>query len=228
MENRDIQHQIDDINRKLDIIIGEVEAQKRLRRGAEDLGDDLMRVGTDVFNSAVTELDEFTYTLDLGDVILLGKQLLRNISNIKAAFEQLESARDFIADASTISKDLFNDVLLKLDELDKKGYFSLLAESEQLLDTFVSSVSPDDLKRLNETIPKLAGMMKTLSKPEVIGMMEGAVNAFETTPFDPGRKASVFSLMKEATSPEIRSGMLYMLSLFKNTVQEWKGQESPA
>jgi len=225
MENNNLQTQIDDINRKLDIILGEVHAQKQLRSGMEDLGDDLMRVGTDVFNSAVTELDEFTYSLDLGDVILLGKQLLRNVGSIKTAFEQLESARDFIADASSLSKNLFNDVLLKLDDMDKKGYFRLLAQSEQLLDTFVSSVSPEDLQRLNETIPKLAGIMKKMTKPEVIGMMEGAVNAFDSTPFEPGKKASVFALVKEMNSPEVRSGMVYMLSLFKNTMRELqKGQ----
>ena len=69
MENKELQTQIDDINRKLDVIITEIEAQKRYRREIEDLRDDLMRLGNDVFHSAVNELEEFTYSLEMSDVL---------------------------------------------------------------------------------------------------------------------------------------------------------------
>jgi len=233
MENKELQNQIDDINRKLDVIITEIESQKRYRREIEDLRDDLMRLGNDVFHSAINELEEFTYSLEISDVLLLGKQLLRNVNNIKTAFEQMESARDFLADFTMMSQGFFNDVLVKLDDLDKKGYFDLLRESQRLLDTFVASVSVEDLKRLNETIPQLAGIMNKLSKPELIEKLDTAVSAFEliekldtavsafdSYSFEPGRKASVLALIKEMTQPEVRQGMLYMLGLFKNTVQQ--------
>ena len=196
MENKELQNQIDDINRKLDVIIEEIEHQKRYRREIEDLRDDLIRVGTDVYHSAVLELEEFTYTLEMSDILLLGKKLLRNVNNIKTAFEQLESARDFIADFTSVSKGLFNDVLLKLDDLDKKGYFELLSESERLLDTFVSSVSVEDLKRLNETIPQLASIMRKLAKPESVEKLLTAVSTFDSYSFDPTRKASIVSLLR--------------------------------
>ena len=226
MENKEFQNQIDDINRKLDIIITEIESQKRYRREIEDLRDDLMRLGNDVFHSAINELEEFTYSLEMSDVLLLGKQLLRNVNNIKTAFEQMESARDFLADFTMMSQGFFNDVLLKLDDLDKKGYFDLLRESQQLLDTFVASVSVEDLKRLNDTLPQLAGIMNKLSKPELIEKLDTAVSAFDSYSVEPGRKASMLTLMKEMTQPEVRQGMLYMLGLFRNTVQQLEKGEN--
>ena len=221
MEQKDLNGQIDEINRKLDLIIEEIEHQRRYRKEFEDLRDDLMRVGPDLYTSAVNELEEFTYTLEMSDVILLGKQLLRNVNNIKTAFAQLESTRDFIADFTMVSKNLFNDIILKLDDLDKKGYFDLLRESEQLLDTFVASVSVDDLKRLNETIPPLASIMSTLSKPELVNKLSIAVQTFDSYSFDQ-RKASLLSLLKEMSRPEVLKGMLYMLGLFGNTVQKFE------
>ena len=49
MTEQKIQQQIDDINRKLDIILEEVFAQKQNRESINDLMDDLSIVGKDAF-----------------------------------------------------------------------------------------------------------------------------------------------------------------------------------
>ena len=217
MDNKDIQAQIDEINRKLDVVIEEIGYQRRQRQSLDDLREDLTRVGTDVYHSALGELEEFTYSFDMADVMLLSKQLLRNVNNLKTAFEQMESARDFVADFTMISKGAFNDVLLKLDDLDKKGYFRLLTETEQLLDAVVSSVTVEDLQRLRETIPILASVMNRLADPDMVKKLDTAVAAFENYSFDE-KSTSFFSLLKTLSSTETRKGMAYSLGLMKQTV----------
>ena len=49
MTEQNIQVQIDDINKKLDLILDEVYAQKQNRESINDLMDDLSIVGKDVF-----------------------------------------------------------------------------------------------------------------------------------------------------------------------------------
>jgi len=222
MEENILQNQIDGINRKLDVIVEEMDAQRRLRNEISDLRDDLMRVGDDVFKASIVELEEFSDTLSTGDVLQLVKKLARNVNSIKTAFEQLESARDFVADVNSISGDMFNNVLLKLDELDRKGYFSLLKESENTLDAFASSFSADDLKRLNDSIPVLVGMLKRLSDPDLIEKLETAVNVFDEYRFDPDTKVSTIGLAKEMTRPEVRKAALYMMGLMKNIVNAYE------
>ena len=56
MDDKTMQTQIDDINRKLDIVIEEIELQKQRRREMDDLKDDLMRVGNDLYATTVNEL----------------------------------------------------------------------------------------------------------------------------------------------------------------------------
>ena len=58
MTDQNIQVQIDDINRKLDLILEEVFAQKQSRDSMNDLMDDLSIVGKDVFKNTVIELDK--------------------------------------------------------------------------------------------------------------------------------------------------------------------------
>jgi len=221
-EQTKIQDQIDEINRKLDLLLEEMELQRRQRREMEDLRDDLTRVGTDLYETALDELEELNETLDPADVFLLGKQLLRNVGNVRAAFSQLESARDFMADFGSISKDVFDDVLGKLDELDRKGYFDLLRETGNILDRFASSLTPEDLKRINESVPALAGIVKRLSDPELTAKIERAVSVFEKYEPDPDTGTSLLRLAREMADPDVRRGMMFMLGLFKNIVREYR------
>jgi hypothetical protein len=219
MENAKIQNQIDDINSKLDIILEEIGKQRQQRRELVELRDDLLRVGKDVSRDVIDELEELSSTFETKDAILLGKQLLRNFNNIKTAFEQLESARDFIADFSSISGDLFNDVMLKFDEFDRKGYFDLMKKGGETLDVIASTFSPDDFDRLNETIPRFASILKRLSKPELVEKLDTAVQVFDSYEFDASKSAGPVKLISGAMSSEARTGMLYMLGLLRETVK---------
>ncbi len=76
MEEIKTQNQIDEINRKLDLILEEIELQKKHRREMEDLKDDLFRVGKDLYETAVVELEEVHDHIQTGDILHLGKKLL--------------------------------------------------------------------------------------------------------------------------------------------------------
>ena len=213
---------MDDIEKKLDVILDEVEAQRRLRTEISDLREDLMRVSNDVFRDTIYELEELSETLNTGDILLLSKKFLRNVNNIKAAVEQLESARDFIADFNKISGDAFRSFLLKMDELDRKGYFELLRESEKTLDTLVASFSAEDLRTLNESLPMIVNIVRKLSDPELIKKFNTAVTVFDKYEFDETSRASTIKLIREMNDPRVKKGMLFMLGLFKNVVSEYE------
>ena len=99
-----LQRQVDEINRKLDVILEEVDLQRRHRREMEDLRDDAMRVGKDVYQTAIVELEEMHENVDTADIAHLLKRILRNIDSINATLESLESTRDFLQDFSPISR----------------------------------------------------------------------------------------------------------------------------
>ena len=222
MTETTIQKQINDINVKLDIILEEIAQQRRYRQEIEDLRDDLIRVGSDVYKSSLDELEELNDTFEPNDLFLLGKQMLRNVNNLKEAFAQIESARDFMADLTSISSDMFNNVLLKLDDLDRKGYFELMRESEKTLDAVVSSFGAEDLRKLNETLPAVLGIFKRMSDKKLIDKVDKAVEVFENYSYDASSKVSNLSLMKDIMDPDVRQGMQYMLGLFRSVVQEYR------
>ena len=112
MENT-IQNQIDQINKKLDLILDEIENQKRHRREMEDLKDDLMRVGKDLYDTAVVELDQIHDHVNTRDILHFGKYMLRNVNTISKVVQQLESTKDFLNDASPLIRDYMVDFMAK-------------------------------------------------------------------------------------------------------------------
>ena len=68
MNEKNMQEQIDAMNRKLDLVLEEIQAQREIRKNVSDLSADLYNVGKDMFSSTVTELDNAGVEID-GDAV---------------------------------------------------------------------------------------------------------------------------------------------------------------
>lgn len=216
METNSIQEQINGINKKLDIILEEMELQKRQRREIEDLKDDLMRVGNDLYKSAVIELEEVHDSLKTGDVLHLGKKLLRNVNTISHSIEQLESIKDFLQDVSPLSRESFIDFMNKLDEFDRKGYFLFMKELGKMADNVVTSFTPEDVKNLGDNIVTILNTIKNLTQPDMLNTINNAVQVYNKLDNEISENISILSLIKELNTPEMKKGLAIAIHFLKN------------
>ncbi len=217
-EAAELRRRVDAIDRKLDIILEEIELQRRHRREMEDLKDDLMRVGKDLYASAVVELEEVHDHMEAGDAVHLLKKLLRNVNNINLTLERLESAQDFIQDFTPVSRELFFDTMNRLDELDRKGYFAFLAELVKVGDTVVTSFSPEDVRRLGENIVTILQTVKSLSQEDVLRTVNNGLSVYRQLSIDVPEKVSTWQLLRELNTPEMRRGLAYLIRFQKSLV----------
>jgi uncharacterized protein YjgD (DUF1641 family) len=211
-----IQQQIDEVNKKLDIILGEIELQQKHRREMEDLKEDLMRIGKDVYDTAVLELEEVHDQLKTGDILYLGKKLLRNVNNITKTFEQLEGMKDFLQDAAPISREIFLDFLNKMDEFDRKGYFEFMKQLGKVIDNVVTTFDADDVKNLAENIGVILTTVKNLTQPDMLSAVNNAVSVYKNLEIDVSEKVTMMSLIREMNKPEVRKGLAFALKFLKN------------
>lgn len=216
MESKQLQTQIDAINEKLDFIISEIELQRRHRREMDDLKDDLMRVGNDLYQSAVVELEEVHDSLQTGDVLYLTKKLLRNIRTITHTVEQLENAKDFLQDFSPVSRELFQDVLAKLDEMDRKGYFSFARELALVGDRVVESFSVEDVRHLGENIVTILNTVKNLTQPDMLHAVNNAVSVYKKLDIQVTEDVTLLSLLRQLNTPEAKRGLSFAITFLKN------------
>ena len=216
MDNETTQARLDDLHRKLDVVLEEIELQRRHRQEMEDLKADLMRVGKDLYETAVVELEEVHDSLSTGDIVFLGKKLLRNVTTITRSLEQLENARDFARDFSPVAREMFIDLMSTLDEMDRKGYFTLLKEFSGVLDQIVTSFSANDVRRLGENIVTILNTVKGLTQPEILNAVNNALKVYQKLDIRDLEEASLFSLFKELNTPEAKRGLAFAVRFLKS------------
>jgi uncharacterized protein YjgD (DUF1641 family) len=216
MDEKNLQLQIDELNKKLDIVLEEIEFQKRFRREKDMMREDLMRVAKDIYEAGVEELEDVHDHIKTGDIWYLFKKLLRNINNITKTFEQLENLKDFLQDFAPVSRDMFQDVMNKLNELDKKGYFEFAKELSKISDKIVTSYTAEDVKNLGDNMVTILGTVKILTQPDMLHAVNNAINIYKNLDIEVDEKVTLFSLIKEMNTPEVKRGMAFALKFLKN------------
>lgn len=219
MEEIKVQSQIDELNSKLDVILEEIEHQKRHRKEMEDLKDDLMRVGTGIYKTAITELEELHDHTSGEDILFLGKKLLRNINTLTKTFEIIENAKGFLEDFGPVSRELIFDTMKKLDDFDRKGYFELLKELEKVADNIAKSFSAEDVKALGDNVVSILNTVKNLTQPDVLGALNNAIVVFKKLDFTVEEDVSYLKLIKELRSPELKKGLAFGVKYLKSLAE---------
>lgn len=223
----DIQEQIDAVNSKLDVILEEIELQRRHRREMDDLKDDVMRVARDAYHSAIAELEEVHDSLTTGDMLFFGKKLLRNITTMTRMFEQVESMKDFLEDFAPISRELFVDTMNTLDDFDRKGYFAFLKQISVGMDNIVTSFTVEDVRLLSDNLVTILNTIKNLTQPDMLHAINNALAVYKNIDFEVKEDQSLFSLLKELNRPESRRGLAVGLHFLQNLSRQYDNQRPP-
>ncbi len=151
-----------------------------------------------------------------------------------------ETIEDLVSDVSLISKDAFTSIVYELDkqgiELNIDDIKTLLYKLirnvnnfSQVMDMFesitdflkdagpmVSEMGIDFTYKLHELEQK--GYFEMFN--EVTSAVDKAVVAYQKTEFDPNKKYSLFKIMREFNSPEVKRALGFMLEFLKNFSKE--------
>ena len=216
---KNIQEQINELNGKVDLILEYVN-QQRLKSGSiDDLVADVSIIGKDMYDSAVTELENRSIEIDPEDVKMIFLKLLRNIRNINGVLDTFESTADFLKDASPIANEMIIDFIKKLNEFDKKGYFEFFAEAGSIIDNIVSHFSSEDIRSLSDNIVTIMETVKSITQPEMLKSINNAVKIYGSMDMDSVPEYSVWKLIREMNKPEMKRALGFMVSFMKNLSQ---------
>jgi uncharacterized protein YjgD (DUF1641 family) len=220
MDNKNIQEQINDINRKLDIVLEEVMAQKETRQSLEDLTSDISIIGTDMFKSTVTELDNAGIEVDGEALKMLVFKFIRNIDTINETFEMLESASDFIKDVTPILHQLGLDSIKKFNELEQKGYIDFFNEGIKIIENVMGHFSTEDVKELADSAVTILETIKSLTQPEMLKAVNSGLVVYKSIDVRNVPEYSLFKAMRAMNSKEMKRGIGFMITFLKNISRE--------
>ncbi len=220
MDNKNIQDQINDINRKLDIVLEEVLAQKETRQSLEDLTSDISIIGTDMFKSTVTELDNAGIEVDGEALKMLIFKFIRNIDTINEAFEMLESASDFIKDVTPIMHQFGLDSIKTFNQLEQKGYIDFFQEGIRIIENIMNHFSVEDVKELADSAVTILETVKSLTQPEMLKAVNSGLIVYKSIDVKNVPEYSLFKAMLAMNSKEMKRGIGFMITFLKNISKE--------
>jgi uncharacterized protein YjgD (DUF1641 family) len=211
-----IQAQIDEINRKLDLILDEALIQRQNRESVNDLLDDAAIIGKDLFKQTVIQLDNAGIELDGDALRCLLLRLVRNIGSLGMLLQTLESLTDLAKDLTPIVKQIGLDGVNKFYEFEQKGYFDLLSQLTETLDIIVSRYSREEIQQLSDNLVPVVDTLMNIADPKLLVKINAAATALKE--IDPGKieEYSVWRLMRKLGKPEIRKSLGFVMAFLDN------------
>ena len=213
MSDKTIQIQINELNVKMDIILEEVIAQKQNRQEVVDLMADLSIVGQDAFTYSVQSLDKAGVELDGEAMGALVLKVIRNIGTFNQMMDSLESATDFIKDASPIVQQVGLDAIEKFGEYDRKGYLDFIKEFIGITDKIVENFTAEDIRGLADSMVDILNIVRSLTQPKILDNVKSAlavINEMEEV-----EEYSVWKSAKALNSPEMKKTLGFLFTFLK-------------
>lgn len=222
MTEKPVQKQIDDINRKLDLILDEIAIQRQNREAVNDLVDDLAVVGKDAFKNMVNELDSTGIELDSEALRCLILRLIRNIHSLGMVLETLESITDLLKDLSPVIKQIGLDGVQKFHEIEQKGYVEIANQVGKSMDTILSRYSIDEIKNLSDNLVGIFDTLSAIGDPKVLNKINSTVVALKEIDTENIEEYSIWRLMRQLNKPEVRKSIGFIMALLQNISNQKK------
>ncbi len=215
MAEINMQEQINEINRKLDIVLSEINTQRLKREEVTDLVDDLSLIGNDVFTSTVKTLDNAGVELDYEALNNLLIRFVRNIGTFNGMFEMLESANDLMKDLSPIVNQVGLDAIQKMTEFEQKGYFAFFSETQNIIDNIVGHFSPEDVRDLADSAVSILETIKSMTQPDMLQAMNNALLIYKSMETENVQEYSLWKALRAMNSPEMKRSLGFMITFMQ-------------
>jgi uncharacterized protein YjgD (DUF1641 family) len=214
-KNNTYEAELAEIRNKLDFVVEQLQEQQRHRREMEELKHELMHIGKEAMQAAVTELDELAPYVESEDLHDLMRNFLRNVRTLNSMMAQLQSAAELIDELKPLQKEIFAAVQEKLAELDEKGFFEFAGEALKIVDEILSNFTVEDVRLLRENITTILLTVKNMTQPDMLGALNNAVGFYKNMDIVVDKDVSFMRLFKEMRDPAVKRGMLFMLEFLK-------------
>jgi len=216
MNDPNILARMDAMEQKLDLVLEYVNQQRLKSEVVEDLVSDVAMIGKDFYNYSVVELEKQAVELDPDELKQLTINLVKNVKNFNQMLGLLESMMDLKKDAGPIVNEMIIEFTKTMHIMEQKGYFEFASEIGTVMDNIVANFSAEDIRQLAGNIVLMLQTVKNLTQPEMLVAVNNAVKAFGSMQTGDIEPYSLWKLMREMRSPEMKSALGFMVAFMKN------------
>ena len=168
----ELNRKVDALTEQMAFLAEEARQQQRRRQEWDELKNDLTPVASEMYRLTVQQLDEVDQYVQLEDGLRLLKRLMRNTRNLEQMLDQFESFGLMWQDVNPLTQEAFLTLMGRLDEMERKGYFSFMRGGMGIMDEIVTSFTEEDVRQLGENVVLILRTVKEMTQPEIMTMMQ--------------------------------------------------------
>ena len=211
----ELNHKIDALTAQVAFLAEEAHIQQRRRQEFDELKDDLIPIGNDIYRLSVEQLDEMESYVQLEDILRLFKRMMRSTRNMENMLDQLESMTSLWQDLNPLTQDAFMALMNRLNEMEQKGYFEFARGGMQIVDKIVTEFSEDDVQQLGDNVVLILQTVKEMTQPEVMTMMSNTIHVMQEED-DVLDDVSILSILRQMNDPAVKKGLAKTLAVLKS------------
>lgn len=202
------------LNQKVDTLIAYMEQQQKQQQAVDELKADMIPIANHMVKLTIDELADIGNEFRAEDLLFLLKRVLRDTHLLIRMMDYLEGAMGFAEEAELLGKQVFNQAVEKLDEMEHKGYFAFASQGMNMVDRIVSEFSEEDALALADNIVTIIKTVRNMTQPDIMALANRTVDVMREEQA-PESIPSAFSLLRDLGDPQVRAGMARMLNMLK-------------
>ena len=210
----ELNQKVDALTAQVAFLAEEARVEQRRRRDWDELKNDMTPVVGEVYRLSVQQLDEVESYVQLEDIIRLFKRLIRNTRNIDQLLDQVESLSDLSRELGPISDGVFLTMMTRLDEMERKGYFTFMNGGMEIIDQIVTNFTEDDVRQLGENVVLIMNTVKEMTQPEIMQLLSSTAAVMRDD--DVPENVSMISLVRQLNDPDVRRGLARTLNILRS------------
>lgn len=212
----ELNRKVDALTEQMAFLAEEARQQQRRRQEWDELKNDLTPVAGEMYRLTVQQLDEVDQYVQLEDGLRLLKRLMRNTRNLEQMLDQFESFGLMWQDVNPLTQEAFLTLMGRLDEMERKGYFSFMRGGMGIMDQIVTSFTEEDVRQLGENVVLILRTVKEMTQPEIMTMMQRTAVSLQEEPVE---NVSLMGILRQLNDPAVKRGLSKTLNVLK-TVSE--------
>ena len=150
---------------RLDRMENQLAPMVESARSIRELKEDLTPRVNEAVQALIVELADVEADFQLEDLLYLTKKAMRNVNNLTYSLEQLKNLIDLANTAEPLLKTTVPQVILYLDNLERKGVFHLFKVCIGVMEKLGDRFTPEDMDQIGDGLVQLMGAAKKLTTP---------------------------------------------------------------
>ena len=200
---------------QLDHLGQEIAVLTDSARSLRELRDDLSPRVNEAVKVLISELAEMEADVQFEDMVLLLKNLMRNVRNLNWSVDQLKNLIDFLRTVEPLLKSAVPQAIYVLDQLEQQGVFRVLSTMLGVVQRIADSYTPEDMEQIGNGLVALVGVAKKLTAPEALNLLDKVAEVPAGVDLSQAKGVGPIGMLFALGNSEVKQGMGVVLELTK-------------